>query len=71
LQEERYHQSKLKNLISEYGGKPTDSKANLLSLNSETGQTIDVTDNSLESDKKIKSTLQVDSDDNDNTNKKS
>jgi ferritin-like metal-binding protein YciE len=67
LQEERNHQSRLKNLISEYGGKPTDSKAKLLSLNSATGQTIDITDNSSESDKKIKSTLQ--SDDNDNTNK--
>ncbi len=67
LQQERNHQSKLKNLISEYGGKPTDSKAKLLSLNSASGQTIDITDNSLESDKKIKSTLQ--SDDNDNTNK--
>lgn len=67
LQEERNHQSRLKNLISEYGGKPTDSKAKLLSLNSATGQTIDITDNSSESDKKIKSTLQ--SDDNDNSNK--
>jgi ferritin-like metal-binding protein YciE len=67
LQEEKNHQSKLKNLISEYDGKPTDSKAKLLSLNSASGQTIDITDNSSESDKKIKSTLQ--SDDNDNTNK--
>jgi ferritin-like metal-binding protein YciE len=67
LQEERNDQSRLKNLISEYGGKPTDSKAKLLSLNSATDQTIDITDNSSESDKKIKSTLQ--SDDNDNSNK--
>src|SRR5207248_1083872 len=67
LQEERNHQGKLKNLISEYGGKPTDSKAKLLSLNLASGQTIDITDNSSESDKKIKSTLQ--SDGKDNTNK--
>jgi ferritin-like metal-binding protein YciE len=67
LQEERNHQGKLKNLISEYGGKPTDSKAKLLSLNSASDQTIDITDNSSESDKKIKSMLQ--SDGKDNTNK--
>ncbi|HZD83908.1 MAG TPA: DUF892 family protein, partial [Nitrososphaeraceae archaeon] len=66
LQEEKNHQSRLKNLISEYGGKPTDSKAKLLSLNSATAQTIDITDNSSENDKKIKSSLH--GDDNDNMN---
>jgi ferritin-like metal-binding protein YciE len=69
LQEEKNHQSKLKNLISEYDGKPTDSKAKLLSLNSATGQTIDITDNSPENDKKIKSTLQsLQGDNNDDKN---
>jgi ferritin-like metal-binding protein YciE len=67
LLEEKNHQSRLKNLISAYGGRPTDSKAKLLSLNSTTGQTIDITDNSSESDKKIKSRLQ--GDDSDNMNK--
>jgi ferritin-like metal-binding protein YciE len=66
LQEEKNHQSRLKNLISQYGGKPTDSKAKLLSLNSATAQTIDITDNSSENDKKIKSSLH--GDDNDNMN---
>jgi ferritin-like metal-binding protein YciE len=57
LQQEINHQNRLKNLISEYGGKSTHSKAKLLSLDSETDQTIDITDNSLENDKKIKSML--------------
>jgi ferritin-like metal-binding protein YciE len=34
LQEEKEQQRRLENLISDYGGKPTDSKADLLSLNS-------------------------------------
>ena len=34
LQEEKEQQSRLENLITEYGGKPTDSKADLPSLNS-------------------------------------
>jgi ferritin-like metal-binding protein YciE len=66
LQEENNHHIRLKNLFSEYGGKPKDSKAKLLSLNSATAQTIDITDNSSENDKKIKSRLQAD--DNDNMN---
>jgi ferritin-like metal-binding protein YciE len=66
LQEETNHQSRLKDLISEYGGRPTNSKAELLSLNLATGQTIDITDNSTESDNKIRSTLQ--SNDNHNAN---
>jgi ferritin-like metal-binding protein YciE len=66
LQEETNHQSRLKDLISEYGGRPTNSKAELLSLNLATGQTIDITDDSTESDNKIRSTLQ--SNDNHNAN---
>jgi ferritin-like metal-binding protein YciE len=66
LQEETNHRSRLKDLISEYGGRPTNSKAELLSLNLATGQTIDITDNSTESDNKIRSTLQ--SNDNHNAN---
>jgi ferritin-like metal-binding protein YciE len=34
LEEEKEQQSRLENLIADYGGKPTDSKADLLSLNS-------------------------------------
>jgi ferritin-like metal-binding protein YciE len=61
LHEEINHQSRLKDLISEYGGTPTNSKAELLSLNSAAGQTtIDITDNSVVSDNKIRSTLQSD-----------
>lgn len=52
LDEEINHQNKLRNLISEYGGKPTNTKAKLLSLDSGTN---DITDyNSFE---KIESTL--------------
>jgi ferritin-like metal-binding protein YciE len=61
LQEEINHQSRLKDLISEYGGTPTNSKAELLSLNSSAaGQTttIDITDNNLVNDSKIRSTLE-------------
>ena len=58
LYEEKEHQNRLKNLILEYGRRPTESKAKLISLNSATGQTIDITDNSLDSDKKIESLLQ-------------
>jgi ferritin-like metal-binding protein YciE len=61
LHEEINHQSRLKDVISEYGGTPTNSKAELLSLNSAKGQTtIDITDNSVVSDSKIRSTLQSD-----------
>ncbi|CAN5362360.1 hypothetical protein BH18THE2_BH18THE2_40850 [soil metagenome] len=42
LQEEKEQQTRLKNLIADYGGKSTDSKADLLSLNSLTDATIDV-----------------------------
>ena len=55
LDEEINHQNKLKNLISEYGGKPTNEKAKLLSLDSGTSHTIDITDNN--SFEKIKSML--------------
>ena len=41
LQEEKEQQSRLENLITEYGGKPTDSKADLPSLNSLTDATMD------------------------------
>ena len=59
LQEEMNHQSRLKDLVFEYGGTPTNSKAELLSLNSPTGQTtINITDNSIVSESKIRSTLQ-------------
>ena len=34
LQEEKEQQRRLKNLIADYGGKSTDSKLDLLSLNS-------------------------------------
>ncbi|HZA06279.1 MAG TPA: hypothetical protein VE619_01130, partial [Nitrososphaeraceae archaeon] len=59
LGQEMNHQNVLKDLISEYGGTPTNSKAELLSLNSPTGQptTIDITDNSVASDSKIRSML--------------
>jgi ferritin-like metal-binding protein YciE len=67
LQEETNQQNRLKDLISEYGGRPTNSKAELLSLNLATGQTIDITDNSTESDDKISSTLQS-NDNNHNAN---
>ena len=66
LQEEMNHQSRLKDLIFEYGGSPTNSNAELLSLNLATGQTIDIADNSAENDNKIRSTLQ--SNDNNNGN---
>ena len=55
MDEEINHQNKLKNLISEYGGKPTNAKAKLLSLDSGTSHTIDITDNN--SFEKIKSML--------------
>lgn len=42
LQEEKEQQTRLKNLIADYGGKPTNSKAVLLSLDSLTDATIDV-----------------------------
>ena len=67
LQEETNQQNRLKDLISEYGGRPTNSKAELLSLNLATGQTIDITDNSTESDDKMSSTLQS-NDNNHNAN---
>jgi ferritin-like metal-binding protein YciE len=41
LEEEKEQQSRLENLIADYGGKPTDSKADLLSLNSLTDATMD------------------------------
>jgi len=41
LQEEKEQQRRLENLIADYGGKPTDSKADLLSLNSLTDATVD------------------------------
>lgn len=65
LDEEINHQNKLKNLISEYGGKPTNAKAKLLSLDSGTSHTIDITDNN--SFEKIKSML-IQSDSNNKVN---
>src|ERR671919_2894411 len=41
LQEEKEQQSKLRKLITDCGGKPTDAKADLLSLNSLTNVTMD------------------------------
>ena len=38
LEQETNHRNRLKDLISEYGGTPTNSKAELLSLNSAAGQ---------------------------------
>ena len=58
LEEELNHQSRLRDLISEYGGIPTNTKSELLSLNYATGQTINITDNSEASDNKIRSVLQ-------------
>jgi ferritin-like metal-binding protein YciE len=58
LEDEMNHRSRLRDLISEYGGKPTNTKSELLSLNSANGQTIDITDNSVASDSKIRSLLQ-------------
>ena len=59
LEQEKNHRNRLKDLISEYGGMPTNSKAELLSLNSAAGQTtIDITDNSMVSDSKVRSALQ-------------
>ena len=59
LKQEMNHRNRLKDLISEYGGTPTNSKAELLSLNSAAGQTtIDITDNNMVSDSKIRATLQ-------------
>jgi ferritin-like metal-binding protein YciE len=58
LEDEMNHQSRLRDLISEYGGIPTNTKSELLSLNSAKGQTIDITDNSVASDSKIRSLLQ-------------
>jgi ferritin-like metal-binding protein YciE len=57
LEEEMNHQNRLRGLISEYGGTPTNTKSELLSLGSSTGQTIDITDNSIASDRKISSVL--------------
>ncbi|HZE78599.1 MAG TPA: hypothetical protein VE089_08625 [Nitrososphaeraceae archaeon] len=62
LYEEKDHQNRLKNLILEYGRRPTESKAKLVCLNSATGQTIDITDNSSDNDKKIESILQGEND---------
>ena len=42
LQEEKEQQRRLENLIADYGGEPTDSKADLISLNSLTDATMDV-----------------------------
>ena len=59
LEQEMNHRNRLKDLISEYGDTPTNSKAELLSLNSAAGQTtIDITDNSVVSDNEIRSALQ-------------
>jgi ferritin-like metal-binding protein YciE len=58
LEDEMNQRSRLRDLISEYGGKPTNTKSELLSLNSAKGQTIDITDNSVASDNKIRSLLQ-------------
>jgi ferritin-like metal-binding protein YciE len=59
LEQEKNHRNRLKDLISEYGGTPTNSNAELLSLNSAAGQTtIDITDNSMVSDSKVRSALQ-------------
>ena len=59
LEQETNHRNRLKDLISEYGGTPTNLKAELLSLNSAAGQTtIDITDNSVVSDNEIRSALQ-------------
>jgi ferritin-like metal-binding protein YciE len=59
LEQETNHRNRLKDLISEYGDTPTNSKAELLSLNSAAGQTtIDITDNSVVSDNEIRSALQ-------------
>ena len=52
LQEEKEQQSRLENLIADYGGNPTDSKADLPSLNSLTDATMDAIkkkDNALNS----------------------
>ena len=58
LEQEMNHRNRLEDLIFEYGGIPTNSKAELLSLNSTAGQTtIDITDNSTASDSKIRSVL--------------
>ena len=57
LEDEMNHQSRLRGLIFEYGGIPTNTKSELLSLNSAKGQTIDITDNSVASDSKIRSLL--------------
>jgi ferritin-like metal-binding protein YciE len=58
LEDEMNHRSRLRDLISEYGGIPTNTKSKLLTLNSAKGQTIDITDNSVASDNKIRSLLQ-------------
>ena len=59
LHQETNHQSRLKDLICKYGGTPTNSKAELVSLNLVTGQTIDITEDTAEkNDKKIRSILQ-------------
>ena len=58
LEDEMNHQIRLRGLIFEYGGIPTNTKSELLSLNSAKGQTIDITDNSVASDSKIRSLLQ-------------
>jgi ferritin-like metal-binding protein YciE len=49
LEEEKEQQSRLENLIADYGGKPTDSKADLLSLNSLTDAMKKEKDNALNS----------------------
>jgi ferritin-like metal-binding protein YciE len=59
LHQETNHQSRLKDLICKYGGTPTNSKAEPVSLNLVTGQTIDITENTAEKNvNKIRSILQ-------------
>ena len=57
LVERKNHLNALRNLISAYGGIPTDSKAGVLSLESSDGKEIDKTKDNIESDKTIKSVL--------------
>jgi len=57
LVERKNHLNALRNLISAYGGIPTDSKAGVLSLESSDGKEIDITKDNIESDKIIKSVL--------------
>lgn len=59
LGERKNHQSTLRDIIFAYGGIPTDSKADVLSLDSN-GNEIDITKDNIESDKTIKSVLSKD-----------